>query len=78
MRTQRTFQPNASQQLVSYVVKGACLTLLCLLLWFLFGWQWALLYYVLCLAYMLWGLVGRAPEVRHLLAERLRERMRHA
>lgn len=77
MRTQRTYQPNASQQLVCYVVKGVSLTLLCLLLWFLFGWKWALLYYGLCLAYIFWGLVGDAPELRHLLAERLRGRLRH-
>lgn len=78
MKAQRTFQPNASQQLVSYVVTGAGLTLLCLVLWLVLGWKWALLYYALCLAYHFWDLVGRAPEVRQLLAECLRERMRHA
>lgn len=78
MKTQRTFQRDASPLLVGKVVTGAGLTVLCLLLWLVLGWQWALLYYVLCLAYILWGLVGDAPEVRHLLAERLRERLRHA
>ena len=78
MKTQRTFQPDASPQLVGYVVTGACLTLLCLLLWLVMGWKWALLYYVLCLACYFWDLVGRAPEVRQLLTECLRERMRHA
>ena len=69
MRTQRTFQRDASPLLVGYIVIGASSVFLDLLIWLAMGWKWAALFWVLCVAHAFWKLVGSAPEVQDLVAD---------
>lgn len=77
MKTQRTFQPDASPALAAYVVLGACATLLCLVVWLLAGWQLALLLFLGVTAHLVWKLVLSTPEVRSLASDRW-QKVRHA